>query len=122
MDFMGENDKITLEAHRDSHAHATDNNGSIKEESKVISMIFIQIPLNDSSSNPYSKGNSQNFLFNLGIIAMLIARYFSHNILQLFTQLHHVWSATFPQIRPAHFFPNRAGHSPINNPIIQLKS
>ena len=38
-------DKSTLKAHRDSHAHATDNNDSIKDESKVIKMVFIQISL-----------------------------------------------------------------------------
>ena len=43
--LLGEKDKIILEAHRDSHAHAMDNNGSIKEESKVIKMVFIQISL-----------------------------------------------------------------------------
>ena len=28
--FLGEKDKINLEAHRDSHVQAADNNGSIK--------------------------------------------------------------------------------------------
>ena len=43
--LLGKKAKITLEAHQDSHAHTMDNNGSIKEESKVIKMVFIQIPL-----------------------------------------------------------------------------
>ena len=43
--LFGQKDKITLDAHQDSHAHATGNSGSIKEESKVINMVFIQIPL-----------------------------------------------------------------------------
>ena len=44
-ELLREMDKSTLKALRDSHAHTTDNNGSINEESKVIKMIFIQIPL-----------------------------------------------------------------------------
>ena len=43
--LLGENDKITLKAHQDSHAHEMDNNVSFKEESKVIKMVFIQIRL-----------------------------------------------------------------------------
>ena len=43
--LLGKKKKITLEAHRDSHTHATDNNSLIMEESKVIKMVFIQIPL-----------------------------------------------------------------------------
>ena len=42
--LLVEKEKFTLEAQRDFHAHATDNNGSIKKESKVIKMVFIQIP------------------------------------------------------------------------------
>ncbi|KAM2798850.1 hypothetical protein COP1_003764 [Malus domestica] len=37
--------QIILEAHQDFHAHSLDNNDSIKEESKVIKMVFIQNPL-----------------------------------------------------------------------------
>jgi len=55
---------------RDYHAYATDNNGSIKEESKVIKMVFIQISL----ITPHQiliQMVTLNFLFNLGLIAIL---------------------------------------------------
>ena len=71
--LLGENDKITLEAHQDSHAHATNNNSSIKEESKVIKMVFIQISL----ITPHQiliQRVTPKILFNLGLITMLIAR------------------------------------------------
>ena len=57
--LLGEKDKITLEAHWDSHAHATDNNdsnqGKVKGDQNGI---YLNLS-HHSSSNPHSKGNPQ---------------------------------------------------------------
>jgi len=43
--MFGQEREITLKAHWNSQVHATDNNSSIKEELKVIDLVFIQILL-----------------------------------------------------------------------------
>ena len=61
-EFLGKKDKITLEAHRDSHAHAMDNNSSIEvkgDQNGIYSKLS-----HHSSSNPHLQGNSQLFFSN----------------------------------------------------------
>ena len=60
--LLGEKDKITLEAHQDSHAHATDNNGSIKVKGDQNGIYSKHS--HHSSSNHHPQRNSQLFFSN----------------------------------------------------------
>ena len=61
-ELLGEKDKITPEAYRDSHTHVTNNNDSIEFKGDQNGILLK--PSHHSSSNLHSQGNSQVFFSN----------------------------------------------------------